>query len=422
MYKRINELLEICNIIFLLHCFRGKKIKIDIYEVMLILANIVIFELVNSYEVDGIVVSIVYLLIVIYSLVIFEKNLKRVLFSNMLYIIVLGIIQLAVGIGVLLLPFSFLEGDVLAITINASTLIIICVCRRLLERFFSVVVEHSKSIFIVIMFYFCFMVHNLIQYKRDMSFSVAQVLTIVIFGFLICVISYCWQSEKEKRHEKELELQMNQLYGDSFKELIETIQEKQHDFHNHIQAIKSQHYAIHTYDELVKAQEQYCNVLVDDLKYYKLLNKDNPIVTGFLYGKFTEADRQGIRIDYRVELDGNIENVRIYILVEIIGILWDNAVEFVKEEKEKYVKIFLEKRIDNVKIEISNPINDMSLDEISQLFDRGYSGKKNHSGIGLSKIKKYAEKYKFKVMANKKRKDNKYWLVICLENYKSLYS
>ncbi len=422
MYKRINELLEICNIIFLLHCFRGKKIKIDIYEVMLILANIVIFELVNSYEVDGIVVSIVYLLIVIYSLVIFEKNLKRVLFSNMLYIIVLGIIQLAVGIGVLLLPFSFLEGDVLAITINASTLIIICVCRRLLERFFSVVVEHSKSIFIVIMFYFCFMVHNLIQYKRDMSFSVAQVLTIVIFGFLICVISYCWQSEKEKRHEKELELQMNQLYGDSFKELIETIQEKQHDFHNHIQAIKSQHYAIHTYDELVKAQEQYCNVLVDDLKYYKLLNKDNPIVTGFLYGKFTEADRQGIRIDYRVELDGNIENVPIYILVEIIGILWDNAVEFVKEEKEKYVKIFLEKRIDNVKIEISNPINDMSLDEISQLFDRGYSGKKNHSGIGLSKIKKYAEKYKFKVMANKKRKDNKYWLVICLENYKSLYS
>lgn len=389
---------------------------------MLILANIVIFELVNSYEVDGIVVSIVYLLIVIYSLVIFEKNLKRVLFSNMLYIIVLGIIQLAVGIGVLLLPFSFLEGDVLAITINASTLIIICVCRRLLERFFSVVVEHSKSIFIVIMFYFCFMVHNLIQYKRDMSFSVAQVLTIVIFGFLICVISYCWQSEKEKRHEKELELQMNQLYGDSFKELIETIQEKQHDFHNHIQAIKSQHYAIHTYDELVKAQEQYCNVLVDDLKYYKLLNKDNPIVTGFLYGKFTEADRQGIRIDYRVELDGNIENVPIYILVEIIGILWDNAVEFVKEEKEKYVKIFLEKRIDNVKIEISNPINDMSLDEISQLFDRGYSGKKNHSGIGLSKIKKYAEKYKFKVMANKKRKDNKYWLVICLENYKSLYS
>lgn len=422
MYKRINELLEICNIIFLLHCFRGKKIKIHNYEVMLILVNIVIFELVNSYEVDGIVVSIVYLLIVIYSLVIFEKDLKRVLLSNMLYIIVLGIIQLAVGIGVLLLPIPFWEGDALAITINASALIIICVCRRLLERFFSVVVEHSKSIFIVIMFYFCFMVHNLIQYKRDMSFSVAQVLTIVIFGFLICVISYCWQTEKEKRHEKELELQMNQLYGDSFKELIETIQEKQHDFHNHIQAIKSQHYAIHTYDELVKAQEQYCNVLVDDLKYYKLLNKDNPIVTGFLYGKFTEADRQGIRIDYRVELDGNIENVPIYILVEIIGILWDNAVEFVKEEKEKHVKIFLEKRIDNVKIEISNPINDMSLDEISQLFDRGYSGKKNHSGIGLSKIKKYAEKYKFKVMANKKRTDNKYWLVICLENYKSLYS
>lgn len=342
--------------------------------------------------------------------------------SNMLYIIVLGIIQLAVGICVLLLPFSFLEGDLLAITINTSTLIIVFLCKGVLEKFFVVVVEHSKSVFIVIMFYFCFMVYNLIQYKRDMSFSVAQILTIVIFGFLICIISYCWQSEKEKRYEKELELQMNQIYGSSLKELIETLQEKQHDFHNHIQAIKSQHYVIDTYDELVKTQEKYCSVLMNDFKYYKLLNKDNPIITGFLYGKFAEADRRGIQIDYQVELDGNIDNVPIHILVEIIGILWDNSVESVKEEKEKYVKVLLKKHADDVKIEIANPIHDMSFDEISRLFDRGYSGKKNHSGIGLSKVKKYAEKYGFTVTADKQSIDGKYWLVICLDNYKSSHS
>lgn len=341
----------------------------------------------------------------------------------MLYVIVLGIIQIAVGMSILLIRLSFLEGDLLAITINASTLIIICLCRGFLKKFFDKMMINSKSVSIILIFYFFFMVQNIIQYKRELSFSMMQIIMIVILGILICGVSYCWQSEKEKRYEKELQLQMNQLYGGSLKELIETLQEKQHDFHNHIQAIKSQHYAIHTYDELVKAQEKYCNVLMDDFKYYKLLNKDNPIVTGFLYGKFIEADRQGINVEYRVELDKNVEqDMPIHILVEIVGILWDNAIDFVKDQKERDVKIMIGKHMDNIKIEVSNPIYDISFEKINQLFVRGYSEKKNHSGIGLSKIKKYAEKYRLEVIVDKKKIGNKYWLVIRLENYKSLHS
>lgn len=422
MYKRINELLEICNIIFLLHCFRGKRIRIDIFVVILTCAEMIIFELINVYKANDAIVNITYLLVIIYSLIVFGNDVKKLILSNMLYVIVLGIVQLVVGICILLLPFSFLEGDFLAITINAGTFIIVYLCRGFLRSFFETVVKFNKSVFVVIALYFCFMVQNLIQYKKDMSISITQVITTVVFGLLICVISYCWQLEKEKRHEKELELQMNQLYGASFKELIETLQEKQHDFHNHIQAIKSQHYAIHTYDELVEAQEKYCDILVDDFKYYKLLNKDNPIITGFLYGKFTEAHRQGISIDYQVELDGNIENIPIHTLVELIGILWDNAVDFVKEWEEKYIRILLEKHKDNIKIEVSNPVHDITMEEISQLFDRGYSQKKEHSGIGLSKLKKYAEKYEFKVTADRKKADDKCWLVIGLNNEKSLHS
>lgn len=94
MYKRINELLEICNIIFLLHCFRGKKIKIDIFVIVLTCAEMIIFELVNVYKADDAIVNITYLLVVIYSLIVFGSDIKKLLLSNMLYIIVLGIIQL----------------------------------------------------------------------------------------------------------------------------------------------------------------------------------------------------------------------------------------------------------------------------------------------------------------------------------------
>ena len=158
MYKRINELLEICNIIFLLHCFRGKKIKIDIFVIVLTCAEMIIFELVNVYRVDEVVVNITYLLIIIYSLAVFGNDMKELILSNMLYVIVLGIIQIAVGMSILLIRLSFLEGDLLAIIINASTLIIVCLCRGFLKKFFDKMMINSKSVSIILIFYFFFLV------------------------------------------------------------------------------------------------------------------------------------------------------------------------------------------------------------------------------------------------------------------------
>ena len=56
-----------------------------------------------------------------------------------------------------------------------------------------------------------------------------------------------------------------------------------------------------TYDELIANQKQYCNHVVNDNKYERLLKVGNSVLIGFLYGKLLEAEGRGIDVDYDVQ-------------------------------------------------------------------------------------------------------------------------
>lgn len=75
---------------------------------------------------------------------------------------------------------------------------------------------------------------------------------------------------------------------------------RQHEFKNHIAAIFSTHYTYKTYEKLVQAQEEYCKKILDENKYNSLLLLGDKILAGYLYGKFQEAEDDGIEIDYKV--------------------------------------------------------------------------------------------------------------------------
>ena len=391
MLQRISTLLEMANIIGLLHIFFDKKNYINPYSIILVISDLIIFELINMYGVDRIIVLILYFLVFGYTMVNFKVGIRQLLLANILYVIILGIMQAAVGMTLLLFGIDEIEGDILAFIINSVTLCLISFLHTTMYRFYHAITKKRWNGLFIIIAYFVYVVSNIISYKIFEELSIYQLVTIVLFGFMFCILIYYWQNEREKVYRKDLELQMSQLYGESFNELIEIIQEKQHDFNNHIQAIKSQHYTINTYEELVAAQSEYCAKVTNDNKYYKLLNANEPILSGFLYGKCKEADTKDIRIVYEVTADGSDANIPIHILIEIIGILWDNAIEFLDDfdkKDDKEINIVFNKSIGRWQLQISNPIGNISYSEIETYFSKGYSQKENHLGIGLSKITK----------------------------------
>lgn len=249
-----------------------------------------------------------------------------------------------------------------------------------------------------------------------MEISIEELVAIIFGGFLLGFVLYAWQKEKMKLQMKEMELQMSRAYYDSFEELIRTIRKNQHDFHNHLQAIYSLHYSIQDYDTLVKEQEKYLEFILENSKYYKLLNVNNPIITGFLYRKILEADTEGYKISYHVKLNKSKHTIPEYILVEMIGILWDNAIEAGREQKNKKISLLIDDTKEMFEIEVSNPIPDISYEEIHSFFELGKTTKGESRGIGLSKIKEYKKKYKFNLMVKKDEMEGEYWLriKICL--------
>ena len=106
---------------------------------------------------------------------------------------------------------------------------------------------------------------------------------IFLGALLICPVAVSLVKYKVKAKKAELELQTYKRYGESLKDLIDSMRAKQHEFDNHINVIYSQHYLYDSYSDLVHAQRKYCQEVWDENRYNKLLLSGNSVIAVCLY-------------------------------------------------------------------------------------------------------------------------------------------
>ena len=249
-------------------------------------------------------------------------------------------------------------------------------------------------VFMAFLVAFSVTIVGIIQYKKEMETSVGQFMMLLLVGSLICILVYSWQSEKENKSKVERELQMHKMYDNSFAGLIATMRKKQHEFHNHLQAIVGMHYTFKTYEELVKEQQKYVGTLLYENKFYGLLSSNWPVLAGFLYSKFLEADAKGIGIKYTLGVELEMCRIPEFVMIEILGILLDNAIEAVEKIENPMIYVRLVKE-ESFSIQVANTIEDLTYGSVIKFFDEGYSSKKGHQGLGLHKIAEYGQRYHF---------------------------
>ena len=217
--------------------------------------------------------------------------------------------------------------------------------------------------------------------------------------WIVCILILGAQVGRYKIKAKEIEteLKMHKLYAGSFQGLIENIRLRQHEFDNHINTIYSQHYIYETYDELVKAQDTYCKVISKDNRFNKLLKASNPIISGFLYGKFVELEKLGVEIEYHIKIRELDIGIPIYKIVEILGDLLNNAVEAMEKvegTRKLYVSLVEDEKF---AIEVRNESPYIDYNEIDKFFVKGYSSKGGNRGLGLHNVKNICIEYSLKI-------------------------
>ena len=88
-------------------------------------------------------------------------------------------------------------------------------------------------------------------------------------------------------------------------------------------------------------------------------------------------------------MDLNTINMKIYDFTKILGILLDNSIDAASTCEEKIVNVIFREDDKNKRqlLIIENTYLDKNVD-INKIFDKGFTGKENHTGLGLWEIRK----------------------------------
>lgn len=349
---------------------------------------------------------------------------KEIIINNILYLVIVGGIQVIVVIfyGWISQVFSaqlLSIKDKEAFIVNSGVfIIVILILPKLKLHKLSVYLQDKEKI-LVFFLVFCIVmtVSSVINFKVFDGLNGFQYLILFISIILFCLLAGQVGKYKINSKEIETELRMQKLYADSFYGLIEDIRLRQHEFDNHINAIYSLHYAYNSYEDLVKAQNEYSQALIKENRYNKLLKAGNPLIIGFLYGKFIEVEKYGIEVKYQIGFEDLIVDVPIYKLVEILGNLIKNAVEAMKNsEIDKVLCVVVIESEGRFEIEVRNRSEFIEYSEIDNFFRKGYSKKGENRGLGLYKVKTLCDEYSLKILCENRSINDENWLCFTITN------
>lgn len=122
---------------------------------------------------------------------------------------------------------------------------------------------------------------------------------------------------------------------------------------------------------------------------------NNPGIYSLLNNKYFKAVNSGITIDIEYFIDFNNLKINLYEFSRILGILMDNAIEEAEkcDEKQLRVTFIREKNNNRSVITVQNTYINKNVDT-EEIFNKGFSSKESHSGIGLWEVRNYIKKSK----------------------------
>lgn len=189
-------------------------------------------------------------------------------------------------------------------------------------------------------------------------------------------------------------LESAEEYNKTLHILHDNVRGFKHDFDNIVTTIGGY---IKTND--MEGLEKYYSQLQEDCSKVNnlyILNPDiinNPGIYNLLTTKYSEAEENGIKVNLTFLLDLNELHMKIYEFARILGILLDNAIDAASECDEKVLNIVFRNEAKNNRniILIENTYKDKNVD-LNQIFNKGITGKENHTGLGLREIRQILKK------------------------------
>lgn len=233
---------------------------------------------------------------------------------------------------------------------------------------------------------------------------------IVLFNSVVI-----WVQSKQLQRKKRI--MISEQYLPMIEELIIDVRARQHEFDNKLTAIFS---ILEDATEIEEAKRKIAaytkNVLLDNTTR-EILRCENRIIAGVIYSKVQSAKDK--KIEIVVDNQATFCNIVTpeYEIVEVIGILIDNAIEASKAQDIIYIEMKREQQ--HFQFVIYNPSPSIAPIQFMNMFEKGYSTKQSshekRRGYGLYNVKKIMEQYNGKILTKNVEKNDKNYIMIGIE-------
>lgn len=226
------------------------------------------------------------------------------------------------------------------------------------------------------------------------SYPIGFGLLNLICLFVYLVVSFISLNRTVNLQIKTQQLENAESYNNSLQTLYDSVRGFKHDLNNIIDSIGG-----YVESKDIPGLEKYYKGLRKDcvrVNNIEILNPNiinNPGIYGLIVSKQNKASELKVNISLEVFFDFKNIKMPIYEFSRILGILLDNAIEAASECTEKQVNLmFRESRKNHTQIIcIENTYNNKDVDT-KTIFEKGVSGKENHTGIGLWEVNQIISK------------------------------
>lgn len=221
-------------------------------------------------------------------------------------------------------------------------------------------------------------------YHFNFSTTVKVIMILSLLVYFVFSMYSILRTNKLEQTAKDLETE--KIYNKTLSILHDNIRCFKHDFNNIVQVIGG-------YIDLndMNGLNKYYQSLLKECKLNNNLNLlnpqtiNNPSIYSLLNNKYYQALQYGITMNFEIFSDLSTINFNIYEFTRILWILLDNAIEAAKETTEKIIEIQFKSDSKKQLFIIENSCADNNI-STTKIFEKGYSTKKNNSGIGLWKV------------------------------------
>ncbi|OHW62378.1 sensor histidine kinase CitA [Andreesenia angusta] len=387
----------------LLNVERLDRLKVILITISLVIVSMMARYFLYSYS---LILGIPAYVIAIYFL--YKRSLRDTICScffsyiAMMVLEFLGISIVKYGVGTV--GFDFKTG------IISQSLGLVLATLLYLTIPLNIIIEHIKrkkihsyilaNTALVLMSFALYWNLNIQGFLKDIIILSTLSLGIVFLNFILLRREIRSELERQKLNEYD-------NYFSIINELIEDIRSKQHEFDNHIQAIRMIRFTNKNYESLTNEMDSYMGEIEESNDLGDLIKLNNKILAGFLYKNKKMAKTLGIEFEIIVE-DYNFRTaLKNYELIELTGNLVKNAFE--TGISDNHILFSLKENA----IEVKNKHSYIDDSHIEKIFEVGYSTKaKSGRGYGMKNIVQILDRYSGEIeVYNEMLFDENYFVV-----------